>query len=288
MGQKANPASLRIGTKTGWGTEFNGKKARDVGVVHQQGNSLTNFTNRFFEIKGFSVQQLKLYFNENALTVYLSISSKIKKDVPAKKKKVEEEPKKYFLKKSLRGLKTVFVAHKKIHSSVLTALVKVIGEKFFNKKKVTLLINYSNKHLNFTRRGRKELKRDFMSLRRFKRQNFFKPALENVVALSKNPSFLNSFASYVSGQLKTVKGAGGFLRFLKNSLKKTSRNPEYPLSGIKIKLSGRLSKSNRSRTKFLTAGAVPCQSFKTPLNYFSGTVKTRNGSLGLKIWTVGK
>ncbi|KAL9362668.1 hypothetical protein Peur_045453 [Populus x canadensis] len=59
--------------------------------------------------------------------------------------------------------------------------------------------------------------------------------------------------------------------------------------GIQVQIAGRLDRKEIARAEWVREGRVPLQTLRAKINYYSYTVRTIYGVLGIKIWIfVGK
>lgn len=123
-----------------------------------------------------------------------------------------------------------------------------------------------------------------MSLRRFRKQKFYKGGAEAAFAVSKNINFLPVLMNFLIKHIKKMRKINRLVKFLQKFFKLVIKSSNYPIKGVKIKIKGRINGANRARTRFLIVGDVPCNSVNTNLKHMSSHLHNRKGSLGLKIW----
>jgi small subunit ribosomal protein S3 len=54
--------------------------------------------------------------------------------------------------------------------------------------------------------------------------------------------------------------------------------------GIQVQIAGRLDRKEIARAEWVREGRVPLQTLRAKINYYSYTVRTIYGVLGIKIW----
>ena len=60
------------------------------------------------------------------------------------------------------------------------------------------------------------------------------------------------------------------------------------ITGIKIMITGRFNGAPRAKSRTLTLGVVPLQSFTSNIDYHNSTSFTQNGTFGVKVWICEK
>ena len=284
MGQKANPISLQLGTKKSWTIEFSEKKPRDVGLITEQSMQILKFIKRYLECQTISLQNFKLYYTENTITIFLSIFSF------ASKNKLNTHQN-HMIKLKKKG---VLITDKDCWFLNLTnpvphlQLAKLVASisKFTGGRKIVFKVSIANKHLNLTSQEKKAARRKMLILRRYKRQDFFIESFDTLFSVSRNKNFASVLLDFLKKYVKKFVRARFFLRFLRKTLSLLIKDTKYKTSGIKIKVKGRLNGANRSKSFEINVGRVPIHSERVDLDYVSSQTQNKNGSYGIKIWTV--
>lgn len=296
MGQKINPKALKIGTKIGWDLTNNGKNFRRNGLLTVQEDSIGLLIIRFFKLNGFEVADFKLHFNETSLKLYVylfsasrpqrvainflscdSSSNKTKAVSLQKKRGSSDEAKLTF--EPLSSKKGV------CEKDLVKRLVKSLGD-VLPKKKISLVLEYSNKSPCFVPSALPPLKKKVLALQRFKQKIFFRSGIETMRIVAKSPEFSALLLNYIITQLTFFKNSNIFLKFLQKFSEMLIKDTQYPVTGVKLKLAGRINGAERARVRFLVVGDVPCQSVDSYLRYESGFAKTRDGAVGVKLWLI--
>lgn len=299
MGQKVNPKALKIGTKIGWDSTNNGKNFRRKGLLTVQEDSIGLLIVRFFKLNGFEVADFKLHFNETSLKLYVylfsasrpqkavtnflscgSSSNKTKAVYMQKRREHGERAKLTF---EPRSSKKKGVCEK----DLVKGLVELLGD-VLPKKQISLVLEYMNKSLCFVPSALPPLKKKVLALQRFKQKFFFRSGIETMQIVAKSPEFPTVLLSYIITQLTFFKNSNIFLKFLQKFSEMLIKDTQYPITGLKLKLAGRINGVERARVRFLVVGDVPCQSVDSYLCYESGFAKTRDGVVGVKLWLISK
>jgi len=282
MGQKANPISLQVGTKTGWTSEFSEKTTRDTGVIHHNTKELSFFIAQFFAKQGFQTQEFSVKYQENSLRIFVSLFS------PIIEKKLKIKEKKLSI-RNKRGEKHTFISgNKKNAQNCIKLLIKIISKFFYENTKIIVFVDYANKQFNIKGKKRKELKKNLVGLRRYKKQDFFQEGVQATLAVSKTLNSSTVFVKFLLKYLQTSKKINVLVKFLQKIFQFLIESPNYPITGIRLKIKGRINGANRARTRILVVGDVASHSVKTNLKYLSAHTQNRKGSLGVKMWFVHK
>lgn len=299
MGQKINPRALKIGTKIGWDSTNNGKNFRRKGLLTVQEDSIGLLIVRFFKLNGFEVADFRLHFNETSLKlyVYLFSASRPQRAVTnflscvssSNKTKAVSIQKKGRRRSDEAKLTFELLSSKKgvCEKDLVKGLVKLLGN-VLPKKKISLVLEYWNKSSCFAPSALPPLKKKVLALHRFKQKNFFRSGIETMQIVAKSPEFSALLLSYIITQLTSFKNSNIFLKFLQKFSEMLIKDTQYPVTGVKLKLAGRINGAERARVRFLVVGDVPCQSVDSYLRYESGFAKTRDGAVGVKLWLVSK
>lgn len=281
MGQKANPTSLRIGSKKNWKTEFSEKTGRDLGRVFNSESQILKFVKKVLSQNGFILQDFRIQHCNNTLHIFLSLNSveiyknRIKQTYTIEKKKSLLSEQKVLVYKNKKDLKPLA----KTLSNCLGA---------FSNKKVVVSFSLSNKQINLNNSEKTKLKKKVLSLRKFinRQPHYFFDTLDISNSLSKNINFAESLLGILTTVVKKTKLVKPFLRFLKKSLTLLLDNPTCTTKGVKIKISGKINGARRAKSLRFVVGDVACHSQNKNLEYLSKTTQNENGSYGLKLWVV--
>lgn len=285
MGQKTNPELLQLGTKSFWKTEFKEKTSRDLGFTHNFETQLLNFLTDYLNKQSIFVSDYRIFHQDNKVEVFLSLFTK-----PQQRKHGK-------LSKNSGVLLSAKNRRLKLEPGILTGLTKATNPKalksilkamstFFGGKKVLFYIAYANQYMTPNRKDSFQLKKDLLSLRRYKRGDFFSEGFSVNYSLSRNVAFVPALAEFVVENMKTVKRLKFFLKFLQKSLSLLVSNPKNSLKGVKIKIRGRIRKGGRAKTFWVTVGNVPCNSYNAKICYKSTSAHNKNGSYGVKLWAI--
>ena len=158
-----------------------------------------------------------------------------------------------------------------------------------NKLKINLIFQQLNRTIRYNKNILELNKRKVLDLRRFRKENFFKDAI-NIIMISttqKNSSKL--LAEFIAIQLrKQNKRHNLFLRFLKNLLIRFINHKFSRLKGIQIKISGRFNRVPRAKNLTIKVGQVPIMSLNSQISYHESISYSQNGTFGVKVWLIEK
>ena len=296
MGQKANPTSLQLGTKKNWKTTFAEKKARDVGSLTQLLEiEIIEFVERFVNKQGFCLKDYRIQHCENNLKIFVYIFSTehlfVKKPViRGIEEKIKEDSAVLIKTKTTGNLLRVrdeICNHRTLSRTLIKLLIKGISDRLGGIK-ITFLANYVNTNLNLEHREKSIVKKSVLSLRRFKREFFFKESFNAAFLLTKDQNSADILLKILVHYFKITKRTKPFLKFLKKTLTLLVENPNNSLKGMKLKIKGRLTRSGRAKSFAIVVGDAPCHSNNIPVNYTFAGSQNQRGSYGIKIWVVSK
>lgn len=288
MGQKANPNSLVIGIKKNWKTEFSERKKRDLGVIYNKDSQILNFIERILHLNGFTLQDFRLHHLDNTIVLFLSIQafnydcSRNRPEGSFSKCIVVKNKSKSVLKLPLG----TYYTNKEPSQLLSQKLAESLS--LFAGRRIKISLSLADKYINLNQNAKTDVKKKILALRRHSRPSFnFFESLNIGAAVSERPDFAGALMELLIPVLVKSKLIKPFLRFLKKILTLFIENPNRPVSGIKIKIKGRVNGARRAKTLRLVVGDVACHSRELNLNYVSKTTHNNNGSYGLKIWVVG-
>ena len=96
-------------------------------------------------------------------------------------------------------------------------------------------------------------------------------------------------SSFIAEKLKKIKKHNRFLSCITKIFELLIFSKFSKIKGIKIKISGKLNRARRTKTKIIQVGNIPTQTINESLNYSQSTVTHNpNGSFGVKVWVVEK
>lgn len=292
MGQKANPASLRVGGKTGWHTSFSEKKIRDVGNNTQVLElEVKEFLTKILNDYGFCLQNCKIEHYDSSLKIFIHVFSTNHQFAKTRDKNNDQAPTSantvvWVRTKNESSLIQLRSSnYKYVKTSTLNTISKSLSERLGHKK-VALITTYVNSALNMRYEEKKYVKKSFLSLRRFKKEPFFIESLNAAVRLTKDSKATAMLLKAIVYYLKTTKRIGLILKFFKKSLTLLVGSPNNSIKGLKLKIKGRLTRSRRSRSYIITIGDVPIHTRSVELTYDLANSQNANGSYGVKLWVV--
>ena len=296
MGQKSNPIALRIGEKNNWKSISSKAKTKELANSLSVERQILSFASRFLRTQGFLIQDYRINNSGNQLCAFLSIYSttktvtpktvKIKKYAEAQSYTIKSKTSRASLTKKIGFTEPKVIGRKSVDlTKVLTKSLTLLAPN----KKIILDLSIANKQFNLINKSNKtQTRHSLLSLRRHKRQGYFTEGFNSLFAASRDPNFsliLTEFISNLVGSIKRVKPT---LRFLKQALTILIGNQNYPTTGIKIKIQGRISGANRARSNTILVGSVPCHTRDTKLEYNKKSGSNHIGAYGIKVWVVSK
>lgn len=291
MGQKSNPNALRTGTQKNWKTSSPKKKNSDIGLAVIRETAIKKHLNRIFNLHGMLIQDYRILNKENELNCFLSVYFMTDPKIKTKltEKRFINQPSTLVLKtKKIENLLLFNSANNKngnINFTFFKTLSKILQHYLGQDKKITFLINLANKQL-LCPMNKKRTKLNLMSLRRYKREDFFTLGFDSLISISLNSDFISVLIEWFSKVIKEKIKIKRVLKFLKATLRLLVNDEQYSLTGVKIKVKGRLNGAARSKHFFINVGKVPIHTRKIKLDYAMKTIHNKAGSYGIKIWIV--
>lgn len=181
---------------------------------------------------------------------------------------------------------------KQIQSNYFLNLLCESLSKFLNKKiKIFVTLRQLNKNLIKKLDNKKItiLKKSLVKLNRYKhkRNPFFAEGLNTLFVCSQKQNSANLIAEFIATQLGNLKRHNFFFKFVKHCLTIFKTNGYSKLTGIKIKIKGRINRRPRAKHRFYKIGKeIPLLSIDSKINYAEKTAFTPNGTMGVKVWTI--
>ena len=275
MGQKVNPNIFRLGINKTWDTIFLENKNLELPVYTFKNVEIKEYIQKFLLNHNLKLHSYKLHYNQSLINIYISYF--IPKTFNIKKNKLKNTN------KSLNILNENLLIKKFIE-----------GLNMFTKKKhkIVTVFQCINKNLYFlTPEQINFLKTRLILLKKFKnKENFDFDETFDIICNSiftKNSSFMLS--NFIAEKLKKIKKHNRFLSCITKIFELLIFSQFSKIKGIKIKISGKLNRARRTKTKIIQVGNIPAQTIKESLNYSQSTVTHNpNGSFGVKVWIVEK
>ena len=72
MGQKTNPNILRLGKISDWKYKYFEKKSNELSIYTFKNLEIENFITRFLKVNGLTVHEIKLYYFNDILHIFIS------------------------------------------------------------------------------------------------------------------------------------------------------------------------------------------------------------------------
>lgn len=200
MGQKINPKIFRLGNTQEWNSKYFEKKSTEFSLYAFKDAEIKKFINKFFNDNGLAVQEIKLYYLEGALHVFVSYFLTTKSIVLInnlnKTQNIKLTP------------QTKQVSHKKKYNKI-----KASVKKYFYYQQLSRNINLKTLlKKNYLKKAKKIIKYDkqILQIRRIKTLKYYKNYLATKKYKStksiKNNSFLEkvveSLAQFTNKKIK--------------------------------------------------------------------------------------
>ena len=105
-----------------------------------------------------------------------------------------------------------------------------------------------------------------------------KPIILKIFKLEEDTANINVLASLISEQIRERISFQRIVQIVLLKLEKTF------YKGLKIQLSGRLNGIEKAKTEWYKEGRLPLNTVQANIQYTQKTIKTKYGSIGLKLW----
>lgn len=166
--------------------------------------------------------------------------------------------------------------------------------KFLNKNiKISIICTQLNAHetKKLDKRTLGFLKRSFSSLFFFKRHSYYKEGINILFLCAQRPDLTTLLISYLASNLPKQKHHVSFIKFIMQTLVAFKKNNKFSkIETVKIKLKGRINRKPRAKHRFFALGhkrLLPTLSVNSKIHFSEKTSFTPNGTLGLRIWSLG-
>lgn len=170
-----------------------------------------------------------------------------------------------------------------------TTLFFKIFSLFFKKPlKITLIFKALNKSVEKAKPKlikKNALRKKVFTLRKYKRNKFFKKGLNLMLLLISQKESANTLASYISFTLKNFKKHKLFLNFMKKNLSLFLKRKKTVIEALRIQLKGRINGADRARHYIVKVGnKLSLLTTSSRVNYSESTTFTPDGTLSVKVW----
>lgn len=272
MGQKINSTIFRAGLKNSdWRFKYINKNSEESSIFLYKNIEIQNYVNKICKNYNILVTNCRIEHTQSAIKILIffyrlnNTHQKIKNDLN----------------------------DKQIISSVVTKILTINSNLYFkNKIAIIKTQNLSKKFEHYIHKNRHYLFDYKATIKLFKK--FLKDPLQKnlikilfITTIEKNSAKL--LADFIALYLNKNKKKHNYLFFL---LKKITTNllklNFTKITGIKILVTGRFNGAPRAKSKTLTLGIVPLQSFNSNIDYHNSTSFTQNGTFGVKVWICEK
>jgi hypothetical protein len=168
----------------------------------------------------------------------------------------------------------------------------IVSIQLYFKNKISVLLTLKQLIRNnfpsvLSKNQKKNLALDIIKTRRFEQNEFYKEVI-NVIYQT---HFVNNKAALIANLLKVklsnikkLKSTNYFIYFIRSTIKYFLYKYKL-IDGIKIKISGNLSKRRRAITKIIKIGKnINVLRLNSKLSYEESTCYTKKGSFGIKVY----
>lgn len=262
MGQKINPRLFRLGFKNNkWDSSYLEKNCEESTLLISNDLKIRNFIFRVLELQKLLLHSCKIRYTLETVTVSINYCKLLSVGGASKESLKQEEVLKNLI---LKGL-YLFMS-KSINRSIIYIRLKDLDKEVKNKQciKLSAMRTY---------------------FRRFAKDPLFDELLNIVLITILFTNSASLLVGFLVIKFRNIKTQNKILFYLKLLLLKFIKTKFSKIKGLKLIISGRFNKAQRSRKKTLLMGSVPLQTIKAKIDYSQSTVFTSVGTFGIKLWT---
>lgn len=272
MSQKVNANLFRSSLKNSeWNYKYSKKNKEETSIFLYKNIEIKKYFTNLFKFYGFIITSFKFEFSRSYVIIYISFLkspyyNKQLKDLSTKSK-ITKITKKFLI--------TVL---NKYYTTKIKLKLKDLNNSFENKIKKSKII-------------RSEYLQLLKKLKRFKNYPNFIDITKTIFIVITNRNSSKLFGTIISFLILITskkKKHYAILTFIKNLLVIVLNSKISLISGIKIKISGRINGAPRAKSKLINIGCLPLQSLTSYINYNESKTYTQYGTFGIKIWICEK
>ena len=229
------------------------------------------------------------FFNKEEI---YSIKQLLTKNQPLLKNKLSVEKNNTFsLYDSLKSNEP-FVNYINFKTVELEAYINkfIEGLALFKNNNSNIVVNFQciNKRLNLTFKQKKSLKKSLLFIQKFKSEIFFNEGVNILFLTIYQQKTARLLSTFIMMTFKNIKRHKRFIAFLQKTLTLFLKLSFSNVTGVRIKIKGRLNGAPRAKHKIIDVGSIPIQTIDSNIDYSESTVHASNGTYGIKVWVVGK
>jgi ribosomal protein S3 len=176
-------------------------------------------------------------------------------------------------------------------NSFINKLFEGISMFLDKNVKMTLILQPLQKNTKtiITKTQHNLLKKKLVSLRKYRRNEFFKEGVNLAFSCVNNEKSSELISNFISTNFRKLKRHNFFLKFIKSILTVfVLKTFSSKISGIKIKVKGRFNGAPRAKHKIINIGRnMPVLALNSKIDYAETTAYTINGTFGVKVWVCG-
>lgn len=272
MGQKTNSIIFRAGLKNSdWRFKYINKNSEESSLFLYKNIEIQNYVNKICKNYNILVTDCRIEHTQSAIKIFFfyfklnNTNHKIQKDLN----------------------------NKQILAYVVTKILTINSNLYFkNKIAIIKTQDLSKKFEHYINKNQHYLSNYKTTIKLFKR--FLKDPLQKnlikilfITTVEKHSAKL--LADFIALYLNKNKKKHNYLFFLlKKVLTNLLKLNFTKITGIKIMITGRFNGAPRAKSRTLTLGVVPLQSFTSNIDYHNSTSFTQNGTFGVKVWICEK
>jgi len=294
MSRQANPIIIRLGLKNNfWKLKYFSKKPEQNSFYVYQNVQLKTYLGEFLIRSGLYLHSLSITKQENKLKLFLSyyltgnLNKLLNFDQKTPTLKFESKEINRIVKCKKSKLFTKFNTWQEIkRQSFFGEILKSLSIVKNSKTNIFIRLKQLNKkpESNLTKLEKLDIQQKIFLLRRFQKNQFFNGLLNSIIVTTNHSNSTEFFANNLAQELLTLKKQTIFLYFLKQSLNLFVNSKFSKISGLKLRLKGKLNKNSRAHLNQISFGTVPTQVLVNKLSYSQKACFLKSGTVGLKIW----
>lgn len=290
MGQKKNSTIFSLSSKNAeWKSKYIEKNLEESSLLLYKNFAIWSYLNQVFKNYGLILYNWKIEYMENSINFFLFFFEKESKT----KTQYKQNLKRIRKNKQNKVLLCKYTKCSELIDYLFNNILSRDLNLFFSQKTINIKVQNLNEKFRFFLKTNPVYDDEFEKLMRPFKHSLRNPDLKELIDI-----FYSSIIEKDSAKLivdgityyitKHKKNHGFMLSFFKRVLVSVMSATFSRVKGIKIVITGRFNRAQRSNKKIIQVGSVPLQSLNSNVSYYSDVAYTFDGTFGVKVWVCGK